>query len=289
MDKQELICQRSFGEKLNELTSMVYEHTGELCSRCKWYLLLWSAVLAAVIEYFPAYNRVFGSVKVYLIALVVLLPVVLLTRWIDDHESVTTKNGGLRLMEREHWLLYLQCAFVMLLPALALSTVGGWLFETDATEYYEPLAIYMITTGKLLLLGLLMVPLFHIVTVSVLECKVGGEMLGRVWRILRYRTLAWMLYMGMVYTLGLLLPTIAEIPSVIIDTMREQFVKDVYEPTATDYGYMVIGYVSTLFYCAVYLLYSLFFHLATMLEYGNAVEHLDNVRFIEKLNNFDNL
>lgn len=273
MDRLELIQVRSFGDKFNELTSLVYDHFGQVIRSYRWGLLGVGAVLAAIVCYFPSDTDALTCCMTMAFMCVAVVPMIVLVAGVG---------------EKDYRKVIFPCLSLLVLPGLLFCLLSGLLLSTGLN--FESKYLFFFTLfGIILLLMLLVVSLAQLINVSVLEDRTGFDAIHRVGQILMCRPLHWMIFLFFVALIALFLPMISLIPFIIVETLEESFVKELEFPDHEAWWYPIGQFVTTMFSCLVFQLYLLLFSLATLLEYGNAVERLDNVHFMKKFNNFDNL
>lgn len=273
MDRLDLIRLRGFGEKFNELTSLVYGHFGQLVRGYKWHLLILGALVAALNLYFPTYDVPLQLLQVYLISLVLLVPIVKQTIAVD-------------WQQQKFIPVLVRTLITSFLPFLVFCLAEYWLLKVhllDSISY----TIIILFFFYLILLLLLSVPLFQIINVSVFEQKKGFDAVRRAISILRCRPFRGVLFLGIVAFIGLLVPSISRIPYSIVTSLAADFTSEYTQQP--NWEYHVLLFLSEWVECIFFVLYVMLFGLATVLEYGSVVEEIDNVHFTEKFNNFDNL
>lgn len=287
MDRLELIQVRTYGEKLNELSSLVYDHFGQMFRCAKWHLLALSAALTAIMYYMPDYNQAETMFKSLCVIVVMMVPVVAVISVMGE-ENVCWKDGRFSLWNRRFGQQLGLSLITILIPSLLYCLLADWLSDQEVSSGWE-LGYLFLRFFKLVVIMLLCVPLFQLNNIACMEHRTGIEAMSRMWKILRTSFWGWFFFLGTVAFIGLMLPTLSKIPAYII-TMVGTDIIDGYtieaEPSMWRY---VITFIFSWFFCIFVTLFVMLFALATLLEYGNAVERIDNVHFMEKYNNFDNL
>lgn len=290
MEKIELIQARSFGEKLNELTALIYDNIGALLRQAWWLILGLGVILSLITEYFPTNTPAecwtcFLLIAFFCTLLIILFVTLIKVVGIEQQADVTRRdifvkalvNGGRSLPS-------------LLLPLALLCLFGGY-FTTLIASIKNSGSISLIFLMLLIMLVIILAaaPLMQMINVCILEGQSGFAAMGRTFRLMRYKPIPALAFYFTIILLCAQIPTIVEIPYVIIRT-GQNLVTDEYgfapDPTfleqLLDFGLSLLGS------CA-FILYICIASLASLLEYGNAVEVIDNVHFLEKFNNFDNL
>lgn len=290
MEKIDLIQTRSFGERLNEMTALIYDNFFPFLRKSWWLILCAGVILTVIMEYFPTETPIEGwssfLLEAFIVALLVILFVALIRLVGIEQKPVQGYRDFF-----VHALFWGGRALTsMLLPFALLCLFGGY-FVSLITSFDVQNIVGLFFLRLLLCLVIIMAsaPLFQIINVCVLEEKSGFTALNRAFRIVRYRLVPSLFFYFMIIFLSLLIPTVVELPYMIFNLVRD-IVTDEYGFAADpSIGDQIVNFIfNTLGTCA-FIIYICIASLATLLQYGHAVEVLDNVHFLEKFNNFDNL
>lgn len=290
MEKIDLIQTRSFGEKLNELTSLIYDNFVPLMRQSWWLLLAMGIALAAIYRFFPAETTVEGwscfVLTAFLCTLLVIMFVVLVRvvgieqRSLPDRRSFFVQAlvlGGRSLT-------------TLLLPLGLLCVFGGLLVSfITSMDITNKFGQYFLLLLLILVIILAVAPLLLLINVCVLEEKSGFAAVKRMFRLLFHRPIPALMFYFVIVLLTMLVPTVVELPYLIYAVTRN-LVTDEYGVTVDpEMSEQIIDFVFEAIGWTTFVLYICVASMASLLEYGNAVEEVDNVHFLEKFNNFDNL
>lgn len=290
MEKIDLIQARSFGEKLNELTTLINDNFMPLLRKSWWLLLGIGLVLALIVEYFPSENPIEDWSCFLLIAFVCMLVVILFVTLV--------REVGIEQRQQMNRRTFFALALVhggrvlptLMLPFAVLCALGSylltWLNSFDVTN---DIGYYFLLLLVVLVVILAAAPLLQLINVCVLEEKSGFAAVKRVFTLRLYKRFQALLFYFIIVLLSLLVPMVMEIPYLIYSTTRSIITDEFGVASDPTMGEQVIEFIFTLIECCTFLLYLCLASLATLLEYGNAVEVVDNVHFLEQFNNFDNL
>jgi len=278
----ELIQARKFGDKLNELTGLLYDNYADFLAHTRWYLLAITAIITATVLWAPTSTPVGAYLCLQFVALIITLMVVAFVVLVRE---VAVQGNPFVFRSFTNRLLEVgkRCLIATLLPLLLLCIAASWLFEGNIDQFSYRLFLTLLGSQ------LIIVPIMMIISVIVFEEKSGVSAIKRAFALLTEGFFSTLFFYFILCFIGMLVPLIVEIPLIIFNEFTQVSGSDYanIEPeswleTCLKFLFMslsVCGYLHYLLICA----------LGTLLVYGSSVEKHDNVHFLTKLNNFDNL
>lgn len=290
MEKIDLIQARNFGEKLNELTTLINDNFIPFLRKSWWLLLGIGLILALIIEFVPNENPVEACASFLLTAFVCVLVVIMFVSLV--------REVGIEQRPQMNHRTFFTMALVyggrtlptLLLPFALLCLLGGYLLSTlFSLEVTNSFGTYFLMLLVVLVIILAAAPLLQLVNVCVLEEKSGFTAVLRTIRLRRYKRFQALMFYFVIVLLSLLVPLVMDLPYLIYSVTRDIVTDEFGVAADPTIGEQIVQFLSTWIECCVFLLYLCLASLASLLEYGNAVEVVDNVHFLEKFNNFDNL
>lgn len=289
MEKFDLIRMRSFGDKLNEVTGLIYDHFTTFLSKGRWYLIALTLAIALIAEYVPHDTIVWQWFTVFLIEALLLVGIALFTsvcsRLFDGQDLPSLRFRSLMRSSRADMI---RSMVNVALLAVVVSLVELWLYGLpDPDLEDEAWLIYFLGLSVLMLW--LTLPLFYMIYISVFEHRGYLDAMHRLRRLLVCHPFKAALSFFVLLLLGLCIPSVMFIPRFVYGA--------IYSTTASDYVFgedegvwqSVFSLLTTWFNTIGFVAYVLFFSLCSLMEYGNAVEHVDNRSFMDKYENFENL
>jgi len=287
--KIELIVSRSYGEKLNELTSLVYDNFGPVVRYAKWYLLVLGVVLAAIVQYFPEEGawKWLRFCSLFLLIMLYIIFMIILMRRVGVEQC---HYKGVNDFLRQAMPTVLRILPTLVLPMVLFGTLGTYLFglvsQTSSSNAFTfGLLLFLILSLFILVAS----PLLMLANIAVFEEKSGFDALGRTFSLLKVHPIPTFVYYLTIAFIALILPEIAELPYMIYSNTIAIVTDEYMEHQDPTFFQEVMQMVFATLTALVFVFYFAMLALAMLLEYGNVVEKLDNVSFNEKFKNFDNL
>lgn len=289
MEKIELIQARTFGEKLNELTALIYEHFVALMRQSWWLVLGVGVVLTAIFEYFPTNTPIGRWTSFLLTALICTLTLILFVVLVRVVGIEQRPIPNRRTFFSQALILSGRALPTLLLPLALLCLFGGFFVMLIFDSELPVGGIYTFLALLMLVVIMAAVPMLQLINVCVLEEKSGFTALSRLMRLMRHRPFPTFWYYVIIVCLSMLIPTVMEIPYLVFSAGRDIVTDEFGYAVDPTLGEQMLNFLFSLVGTCTFILYLCLVSLASLLQYGDAVEVVDNVSFLEKFNNFDNL
>jgi len=288
MESNELIQNREFGEKFNELTSFIYDNFSTLKTWALKFVVPCALLIAALNKYFPnveedSVELIVVFVDMVLVCMFSIVIVTLLKPYFFENKPLKeirfrsslpqiTKNMFLGLVSA---CLPLICVFLM-----------SYLMKI--TNVPDNIPYRLVLFLKLAILILFSIPVYQTINVTVMEGESGLKCFSRAFKLSTYDVLVTATFIFLLFLIGSILPLLYEIPRAFISTIDSLFFFENNQPL-NDLTLEILDYLSLSLSVFFMLLEQFMIIFAMILEYGNAVERVDNVSFMKKFNEFDNL
>ena len=287
MQKIELIRQRPFGERLNELTAYITTGFGPVLKH-SWLPLLCVAFVVSFLLDSTSQQEGLLSFFRYLLTFVLMFAVETVFVFFVRKVCVDGQDyAGLFAVLRESWgsvcKLLLALLPLLLIVALAYNVLAQP--ESESFDFWQ----FMAFLSHLIAFHLLCMYVLVVPNVVVFEGKSGIDALLRSVSLTFSQFFSSLIFYFVLVVIGLILPfllsAIFELISELASVAGTEF-GDTGNPATQHVWYHFLLQMPATF---AYLLYWLLCGLSSVLTYGSAVEHCDNVVFLTKFNNFDNL
>ena len=108
---------------------------------------------------------------------------------------------------------------------------------------------------------------------------------GRVFKLIVEELTGSVGFVLAISILGLMLPFVFTIPLYVLGDLKMVMLRDM----GTDFMFELMCCLTTILSVMAFMVYCLFIAIAGVIQYGSAVERVDNVSFNRTLKNFDNL
>lgn len=281
----DLIQYRSFGDKLNELTSLIYDYFSTLWHYASWYLLGCSLTFAICFRINFEEDSPYQTLLYYLVyfsyGLLFLIFTVLLRKVCVEGQSFKRTSDFLRgsLGDLGHAIA------VSVVPLILFSILGNFLFDIllDIENNFG-FFIFGFFVSIILL-----VPISLYLIIAVFEQKSGFQLFRRTRSLLFCNPFSTAFYFLTIILIGLLIPMISTIPNIVFTFVLSFSVNDFSNSDLMEFIFESYNFLINVLRNLCLIIYLFVIALGTMLHYGHIVEVHDNVRFLSKLNNFDNL
>lgn len=287
MDKIDLIEERSFGDKFNELTGFIYDNFKLFAKWAFMFVLPSSFVMAAIIQFLPDAESVRWLKMMLCIMIVTLLALVMMT--IVKHHFA--EGIGLKRMPKKKYVaemlrnvgvgLYSVFVFEVIISFMAFALIG--LLDSSDNDF-----VFMLSLSfYFVILAVLSLPIFHTMCAVVIEGKSGFEAMKRGLQMLQHKPYMSVIFLGTMTVIGYLLPFISSIPYFIYRAVEESIAEELTVGRYSIGETLEIVFLTICLMC--YSLQLIAMSVGMMFDFGNAVEKVDNVSFMKKYNDFENL
>lgn len=287
MEKINLIEERSFGDKFNELTGFIYDNFKVLAKWAFLYLLPFTIGMAAVIQYMPDIP-VIRWTKLMLCVMIFTVVALAFMTVLKHHflEGIPLKQLPLKkyiaeILKNVGVGMFSVFVFEVAISFVAYKMLDIIDFDDEFYAFIFFLFLYFIVVASI------SIPIFHTLNAVVLENKSGFGAMERAFKMLIYKPYMSLLFLGTMTVIGYLLPFIATIPYYIVRSVDDLFSPTINNAHITPKEVTELFFLTFLMFC--YSLQMLAMTVGMMFDYGNAVEKVDNVSFMKKYNNFENL
>lgn len=293
MENNELIQNRSLGDKFNELSSFMIDNFKQLLKWSSWTVLPCALLMSLVMQLLPKGDEMASFLKTFFFIAINAMLAMLLSMALKPHfvEGKELKDIRIADLAREAVpkigmgiaILISPCVLLALLSSIFVNVM-----QEDVTKEWFFL-IVMLFFG-VVLLALLYVPIYMICNVLTYESLKGFSLFNRALRLSRYRVLKTICFIIALSIIGFTLPS-------ALSAMVELFIGfngiigsylhiDAEEGTLAT---TMQNFFSDAFLAYFYIAQFMVIGIAMSFEYGNAVEIVDNVSFMRKYENFENL
>ncbi len=287
-EENELIQDREFGDKFNELTSFIYDNFSVLKGWALKYIVPCSLAVAALNFFMPdSAGNPIGWILFFVDLLIVcMLSTVFVTvlkpYFLENKELKDIRLRSLLPQLLRNVVTSLASACIPLVCIFVIAYLMSFLKE----EHHA--GDFFLSTMKGIVLIIVSIPIFMTIIVNVIEGKTGMKNLSRSLNLSKYDILVTAIIIFFICIIGSILPMISEIVTLIISEIDDLFFfHDNSEVNETVQNILEYLSFSVTFFFLIFQLFMITF--AMLLEYGNAVEEIDNLHFLNKFNNFDNL
>lgn len=292
MEKYNLIHISGYGDKLNELTSIIYDHIGIFISKMWRWIAAFSIVVGGLLMALPEDYREYWLLSVFVLLLVLAVALVAFAAIMKhsfDGENVA--RASMRHLLKDVMPQMGMGLVTLTLPCLLIAVVLSLVIVPLLSSVQNDVLEFVVLLICLFVMSMCMYPFFQTVNVIAFENLTGMKALRRALWLSTCTPIKTMLYMFTVSVIGLAFSAVPMLINAVIDAFVSALVEErsySYTDDTDIVELCVLVGIRCLSVAAV-LLFILLQSLASMIEYGNAVELRDNVTFLEKYNNFDNL
>lgn len=292
MEKYNLIHISGYGDKLNELTSIIYDHIGIFISKMWRWIAAFSIVVGGLLMALPEDYREYWLLSVFVLLLVLAVALVAFAAIMKhsfDGENVA--RASMRHLLKDVMPQMGMGLVTLTLPCLLIAVVLSLVIVPLLSSVQNDILEFVVLLICLFVMSMCMYPFFQTVNVIAFENLTGMKALRRALWLSTCTPIKTMLYMFTVSVIGLAFSAVPMLINAVIDAFVSALVEErSYSYTDdTDIVELCVMVGIRCLSVAAVLLFILLQSLASMIEYGNAVELRDNVTFLEKYNNFDNL
>lgn len=294
MQKFTLITERDFTDKFNEFNNVLRLNFRNIVKVGKW--LLWMPVLLGIYLYYVVDREqeanifdsfylidaddgplifVFAILLCFCSCVASSVILVVLKPFFDGEKSadeIDIRNADWRLLARvlPQTLvpIVFWCAFAAILLNIREVWVGVLLMFLSLTPQSTVLLFYNIS-----------------VCVALFEGDKKYVSTGRVFKLIVEELTGSVGFVLAISILGLMLPFVFTIPLYVLGDLKMVMLRDM----GTDFMFELMCCLTTILSVMAFMVYCLFIAIAGVIQYGSAVERVDNVSFNRTLKNFDNL
>ena len=294
MQKFTLITERDFTDKFNEFNNVLRLNFRNIVKVGKW--LLWMPVLLGIYLYYVVDKEqkadIFGSFYfldaddgplIFVFAILLCfcscvassVILVVLKPFFEGEKSadeIDIRNTDWRSLARVLPHTLVPIVFWCMFAALLMNTKELWLgivlMFLSLTPQSTVLLFYNIS-----------------VCVALFEGDKKNVSTGRVFKLIVEELAGSVGFVLSMSILGLMLPVVFTIPLFVMGDLKMVMLRDM----GTDFMFELMCCLASILNVMAFMVYCLFIAIAGVIQYGSAVEKVDNVSFNRTLKNFDNL
>lgn len=289
MEENELVCDRDFGDKCNELSSFIIDNLKPLFRWSLMGVLPWACVLAAAIVWIDgekSNNFLHVSfTAVVSVALAMVLTTVLKARFVGGKEV-----KDIRLADIAPLIVANvgKGVLTLLAPTAVFVLIAYFTYDLMISEEENEYLFLFILFCYAILVSLMAIPLFIACNVVVYEERGYTDALNRAFRLAFNRTFSTVIFVIVLNVVGFAMPAIVAIPAVLLRDANLLLSSDI-SMLEQEWFVTAVGYFFTVVSIYFFICQIMVVSIGMSYEYGNSVEVMDNVSFMRKFNNFDNL
>ncbi len=291
MEKNDLICDRSFGDKFNELSSFILDNFKTMM---KWSCLsvLPCAILLTAVVMFVFEDDGFSNFSLITGLILGCVMVVFITELTKPCLTKGVKLKEVNVAEILPGALVsvgrgLVASIVpLLLVALVAVFMDETMFDSEFTSsrWLEKISLLFIF---FIIVALFLIPVYFIINVVVHERLSFMKALRRGLRLSVYRPIVTLFFMLIISVIGFAIPLgITSVLEFFYDSPSLFVPVESFDSTIVD---KVFQFISAVISAYCFIGQFVIIGIAMTFEYGNAVERVDNVTFMNQYDNFENL
>lgn len=292
MQRINLIENKSVGDKLSELVALVSGNFPVLMRWAIYFLLPFSVAYMLIYDYVFDVNETHTC---FIMLLLLTLPFVLSITWINVafkhyfYDKEEFRDMRLPVLMKETLQMSGKAYYTVFVYLVIVSIIGSGMLRLPATvateNTYGNMFVCMLVYS--VIAGFSVVAMVA-VSVVVFERQVGLVALVRALRLVQENFFTLMLFLPMFWVISFVIEQFVAIPMTLASGITALFLKPS-ELNLPQWAWDSMAFFGPLFVCFFSLAQIVILGIGMILQYGDAVESLDNVWFDEQFKHFDEL